>query len=121
TVALYRLATHTGLGLIDQAKNHGQGNLTTNQTPPGPHPIRTASRGVPYNHMLPPGQPTTGIPIEVYNASKEPGGAKVAKHMILFEPSGGQVQVSETYLLTNQGKTAWNDPESGTLKFFLPA
>jgi hypothetical protein len=41
--------------------------------------------------------------------------------MILLEPASGQVQVSETYLLTNDGKTAWNDPDGGTLKFFLPA
>jgi hypothetical protein len=121
TVALYRLATRTGLELIDQAKSDAQGNFTINQTPQGPHLIRTAFDGVTYNHMLPPGQPTTGIPIEVYNASKEPGGAKVAKHMILLEPSGGQVQVSETFLLTNNGKTAWNDPDGGTLRFFLPA
>jgi len=120
TVALYRLATRTGLELIDQAKSDAQGNFTINQTPQGPHLIRTAFDGVTYNHMLPPRQPTTGIPIEVYNASKQPGGAKVAKHMILLEPSGGQVVVSETYLLTNTGKTAWNDPDSGTLKFFLP-
>jgi hypothetical protein len=71
--------------------------------------------------MLPPGQPTSGIAIEVYNATKDPVAAKVAKHMILLEPSSGQVQVSETYLFTNDGKTAWNDPDSGTLKFFLPA
>lgn len=121
TVALYRLATKTGLELIDQAKSDAQGNFTINQTPQGPHLIRTAFDGVTYNHMLPPGTPTTGIPIEVYNASKEPGSAKVAKHMILLEPSAGQVQVSETYLFTNTGKTAWNDPDSGTLKFFLPA
>ena len=52
---------------------------------------------------------------------KQPGGAKVAKHMILFEPGGGQVAVNETYLFKNDGKTAWNDPDGGTLKFFLPA
>jgi hypothetical protein len=121
TVALYQLATATGLSLIDQAKSDAQGNFTINQTPRGPHLIRTAFDGVTYNHMLPPGQPTAGIAIEVYNASKEPGGAKVAKHMILFEPTAGQVAVSETYLFKNEGKTAWNDPDSGTLKFFLPA
>ena len=120
TVALYQLATATGLSLIDQAKSDAQGNFTINQTPQGPHLIRTAFDGVTYNHMLPPGSATTGIPIEVFNASKQPGSAKVAKHMILFEPSGGQVAVNETYLFKNEGKTAWNDPDSGTLKFFLP-
>ncbi len=121
TVALYQLATATGLNLIDQAKSDAQGAFTINQTPQGPHLIRTAFDGVTYNHMLPPGQPTTGIAIEVFNASKQPGGAKVSKHMILFEPAAGQVAVSETYIFKNEGKTAWNDPDSGTLKFFLPS
>jgi hypothetical protein len=71
--------------------------------------------------MLPPGQPTSGIAIEVYNASKQPDAAKVSKHMILFEPGSGQVSVNETYLFKNEGKTSWNDPDGGTLKFFLPA
>ena len=121
TVALYQLATQNGLELIDQAKSDAQGNFTINQTPQGPHLIRTAFDGVTYNHMLPPGTPTTGIAIEVFNASKQPGDAKVAKHMLLFEPSAGQVSVSETFLFQNAGKTAWNDPDAGTLKFFLPA
>jgi hypothetical protein len=120
-VALYKLATADGLSLIDQAKSDAQGNFTINQTPQGPHLIRTAFDGVTYNHMLPPGRPTSGIALDVYNSSKQPGGAKVAKHMILFEPGGGQVTVNETYLFKNEGKTAWNDPDEGTLKFFLPA
>jgi hypothetical protein len=41
--------------------------------------------------------------------------------MVLFQPEGGQMQVSETYLFENAGKTAWNDPGAGTLHFFLPA
>ena len=70
--------------------------------------------------MLPPGSPTTNLTIDVYNASKQPGDAKVGKHMILFEPAGGQMAVSETFLFTNNGKTAWNNPDQGTLQFFLP-
>jgi hypothetical protein len=121
TVALYKLGTATGLELIDQAKSDAQGNFSINQTPQGPHLIRTAFDGVTYNHMLPPGQPTSGIALEVYNSSTQPGDAKVSKHMLLFEPTAGQLSVSETFLFTNQGKTAWNDPDKGTLKFFLPA
>ena len=120
TVALYQLATATGPQLVDQAKSDSQGNFTINQSLQGPQLIRTAFDGVTYNHMLTPGQPTSGIAIDVYNASKQPGGSKVTKHMILFEPGQGQVAVTETYLLKNDGKTSWNDPEGGTLKFFLP-
>jgi hypothetical protein len=121
TVALYKLGAQTGLELIAQAKSDAQGNFRIDQTPVGPHLVRTAFDGVTYNHMLPPGQPTAGLAIEVFNASKQPGAAKVSKHMILFEPSTGQMAVSETYLFKNEGKTAWNDPVGGTLKFSVPA
>ena len=120
TVALYKLGTQNGLELIDQAKSDAQGHFSINQEVRGPHLIRTAFDGVTYNHMLPPGQPTTGLSLDVYNASKQPGAAKVGKHMILFEPGAGHLNVSETYLFTNLGKTAWNDPDGGTLRFFLP-
>jgi phage FluMu protein Com len=38
---------------------------------------------------------------------------KVGKHMILFEPGGGQMVVNETYLCDSTG--------GGTLQFYLPA
>ncbi len=120
TVALYKLGAQNGLEMIDQAKSDAQGKFTIDQEVRGPHLIRTAFDGVTYNHMLPPGQPTTGLTLDVFNASKQPGAAKVSKHMILFEPGSGQITVNETYLLTNSGKTAWNDPDGGTLHFFLP-
>lgn len=120
TVAFYRVATATGPELIDQAKSDAQGKFTINQTPQGPTLLRTAFDGITYNHMLPPGSPTSGLTLDVYNTSKSQGDAKVSKHMILFEPSGGQLGVSETYLFTNTGKTAWNDSDLGTLKFAVP-
>ena len=122
TVALNKLG-QLGIEMIDQAKSGPDGSFTINQDIAGPTPylIRTAFDGVTYNHMLPPGSQTTGLTIEVYNSSKQPGQAKVSKHMLLFQPSGGQMVVNETYLFENGGQTAWNDPGAGTLHFFLPA
>ena len=121
TVAFYKVATATGPELVEQAKSGTDGSFTINQTPPqGPSLLRTAFDGITYNHMLPPGSPTTGITLDVYNTSKSQGAAKVTKHMILFEPAGGSVAVAETYLFVNDGKTAWNDPDLGTLKFAVP-
>jgi hypothetical protein len=121
TVALNKLGTQTGIELIDQAKTDAQGKFTINQPTAGPHVIRTAYDGVTYNHMLPPGSPTTNLTLDVYNSSKAPGEAKVTKHMILFEPAEGQMVVNETFLFSNNGKLAWNNPDQGTLHFFLPA
>jgi len=122
TVALNKLGMQNGIELVDQAHSDAQGHFSINTTPDGQTPflIRTAYDGVTYNHMLPPGSPTTNLTIDVYTASKQPGQAKVTKHMILLEPVNGQMTVNETYLFTNPGKTAWND-DAGTLHFFLPA
>ena len=35
------------------------------------------------------------ITLDVYNASKQPGAAKVSKHMILFQPEGQEQVVNE--------------------------
>jgi hypothetical protein len=121
TVALNKLGQQNGIELIDQARSDAQGRFSIDQSVQGPHLIRTAFDGVTYNHMLRPGLPTTDIKIEVFNASKDPGSAKVTKHMILFEPGPGQMTINETLLLSNTGKTAWNDASGGgTLQFFLP-
>jgi 5-hydroxyisourate hydrolase-like protein (transthyretin family) len=119
-VALNRLG-QGGIELIDQAKSDTEGKFSINQEVRGPHLIRTAFDGVTYNHMLPPGSPTSNLTIDVYNASKQPGEAKVGKHMLLFEPTGGSVVVNETYLFHNEGKTAWYDPDNGTLRVYVPA
>ncbi len=121
TVGLNRLGQN-GIELIDQAKSDAQGRFTINQDIQGPHLIRTAYDGVSYNHMLPPGSPTSDIIIDVYSASKAPGEAKVAKHMVIFSPTAdGQLTVQEMVQYINSGKTAWANPDTGELKFFLPA
>ncbi len=118
TVGLNKLGQN-GIELIDQAKSDAQGKFTINQEIQGPHVLRTVYEGVSYNHMLPPGSPTTNLTVDVYDASKEPGSAKISKHMLLFEPSGGNMTVNETFLLTNDGKTAWYT-DGGTVRFYLP-
>jgi hypothetical protein len=121
TVALNKLATATGIELIDQAKSDAQGRFTINQPVQGPHVIRTAYDGVTYNHMLTPGSPTENLTLDVYDSTKkQPADTKVTKHMILFEPAAGQMTVNETYLVTNSGTVSWNDPDAGTVHFFLP-
>ena len=120
-VGLNRLG-QGGIELIDQAKSGADGSFTINQEVRGPHVLRTIFDGVSYNHMLPPGSPTTNLTVDVYNSSStQPGDTKVTKHMILFEPAGDKLSINETYLFQNSGKKSWNDPDNGTLHFFLPA
>jgi len=120
TVGIYTMGNQNGLELVDQAKSDAQGKFTVNKNLPGMLLIRTAFGGITYNHRISPADPRTGLNLEVYDVSGQPGAAKVGKHMILFEPSGGQMAITETYLLTNTGKTAWYDADAGTIRIFAP-
>jgi len=119
-VGLYSMGKD-GLDLVEEAKSDAQGKFTINQqVQPGPHMIRGTLDAVTYNLMLPPGSPSTNLTLDVYNSSKQPGAAKVGKHMLLFAPADGKMVVDETYLISNDGKTTWNDPGRGTVRFYLP-
>jgi hypothetical protein len=121
TVAFYKFG-QGGMEQVDQAQTDAQGRFSFNREPEaqGPSMLRVEIDGVTYNRMMQPGEPATGIELPVYNASRQPGAARVSKHMILFQPSGGRMMIEETYLFANSGKTTWCDPSAGTLRFYLP-
>lgn len=103
-------------------KTDAQGKFSLDGAPSagGPTLLRATVDGVTYTKVVPPGTPTEGLTLEVYNASKERGTAKISKHLIFFDPSPQGLTVNEAYLFNNEGKTAWNDPATGTLQFYLP-
>lgn len=119
TVTLYKLG-QAGMESIESIKSGAAGQFSINQTPQGPHLLQTAFDGVTYNHMLPPGQPTTGLSLNVYSASQQPGGAKVSQHFVLFESDGKELVITENFLWQNDGKTTYNDPDRGTLRVYVP-
>jgi hypothetical protein len=119
TVTLYKLG-QAGMESLESVKSGAQGNFHMDQTPQGPNLIQTAYDGVTYNHMLPPGSAAGGLSLDVYNSSKQPGGARISRHFVIFQPSGAQMSISEGFIFTNGGVTTYNDPDKGTLKFYLP-
>ncbi len=120
TVSLLRMGPK-GPEPAGEVKADAQGNFKLDQAVQGPTLVRATLDGVTYNHVLVPGTPSEGFTLDVYNASKQPESAKVSKHMLLFEPTGDQMTVTEAFIVSNNGKTAWNDPADGTLHFFVPA
>ena len=120
-VTLYKFG-QGGMEPVDHVKTDAQGSFVFNQDAGGQGPsiVRVERDGVTYNHLMPPGTPTTGFTVTVYDASKQPGEAKVSKHMLLFQPGPGQMVVNETFIVENKGKTTWFNPGSGTVEFFLP-
>jgi hypothetical protein len=120
TVSLLRMGPK-GPEPAGDVKADAQGKFSLNGAVQGPTLVRATLDGVTYNKVLVPGTPSEGITLDIYNASKQPGEAKVSKHMILLEPTGQELVINEAYIVSNGGKTAWNDPAGGTLRFFLPA
>jgi hypothetical protein len=120
TVTLYKLG-QAGPEALQSVHTDAQGKFTIDQDAQGgPHNLQATYEGVTYPHILRPGMPATGVTLEVYDASKQPGGAKVGQHFLILQPSAGQLLISEVFLYKNDGKTAYNDPANGTLKFYLP-
>ncbi len=121
TVELNRLSEN-GVEPIGEAKTDAQGRFTFAHNAQGPELLRVAFDGVTYFKTLPPGAPTADVALDVYASSKQPGAAKVSKHMLFFEPSPtGQMAIQETFLYANSGNTTWHDPGKGELRIYVPA
>jgi hypothetical protein len=109
-----------GMEPLATVKSDPQGRFQMDKDAQGPRLLQAIFDGVTYSRMLPQGTPATGLTMEVFQSSKQPGPARVGEHMVLLEPSGGQLNVTETFLYKNEGKTTWNDSDAGTLQFWLP-
>ena len=125
TVTLFQ-PTNQGPQFIDSVKTDAAGKFTITKEVPnaggGPLLLQAVYKGVQYNQMLPPGTPTTGVDIPVFESSKtQPAEAKLANHVMFLESTGGTLAVAESYMFQNGGKTAWYNPDAGTFRFMLPA
>ncbi len=120
-VTLYKFG-QGGMQPVAHVNTDAQGSFSFNQDAGGQGPsiVRVEREGVTYNHFMPPGSPTTGFTVTVYDASKQPGEAKVSKHMLLFQPGNGQMTINETFVVENPGNQTWSNPAAGTVQFYLP-
>jgi hypothetical protein len=119
TVSLFKL-TDAGPESLETVKTDADGKFVIQANAAGgPHYVQVAYDGVTYTKMMPPGSPSTGIVVEVYNAQAKPGDAKITQHMLLLEPVEGKLTVTENIIYQNSGKSTFNDP-AGTLRFYVP-
>jgi hypothetical protein len=88
--------------------------------PPGPALLQAIYQGVLYTLVLPPGGPTSGVHVKIYDTTSKPGVAKVSQHMILIEPNANSVDISETFLIENESATTFQDSANGSIQFYLP-
>ena len=109
--------TQQGLQTIGTARSDAAGRFHFDQEPPGPKLVQAIYAGVVYTHMIPPGTPTSGVEVPVYDATKERSAAKLAEHMLLLQPSATELSVSETFIYQNDGTKTFNDSSAGSARF----
>ena len=122
TVTLYKVGGN-GPESIQSVKSALDGKflITADAQGAGPRLVQAAFDGAVYNHMIPPGAPASGFTINVYQSSTKPGAAHVEQHVMILEPDGRNLTVTELFDFKNDGKVTFNDPANGTLRFWLPA
>ncbi len=110
-----------GMQTLATVKSDSEGKFKIDKdVPPGPALLQAIYQGVLYTLVLPPGGPTNGVQVKVYNSTSKAGVAKVSQHMILIEPSANALDISETFLIENETKTTFQDPSKGSIQFYLP-
>lgn len=110
-----------GMVQLGNTKSGAQGEFEIDkEIPPGPGLVQATYEGTTYNMIITPGMPTSGIQVKVYDSTKKAGVAKTAEHLILIEPTLDNIKLSETFVLANEGNVTYNDPEKGSIQFYLP-
>jgi hypothetical protein len=95
-------------------------SVDQNPGPGGPALIQSTYTGVTYTKILPPGTPTTGVQVTVYNATAEPPAEMRIQHLILLEPGASSLKVSETFYTQNASQLTYQDEVNGSVRFYLP-
>ena len=110
-----------GMVQLGNTMSDAQGQFKIDkQIPPGPGLIQATYQGTTYNMIITPGTPTTGVEVKVYDSTKKAGVSKTLEHLILIEPGLENIKMSETFVLGNEGNVTFNDPEKGSIQFYLP-
>jgi hypothetical protein len=109
--------TQQGLQTIGTARSDASGKFHFDQEPPGPKLVQAIYAGVLYTHMIPPGSPTSGVEVPIYDVTKDRAAAKLAVHMILLQPAEGELSVGETFVYQNSGTKTFNDASAGSARF----
>ncbi|HYL38952.1 MAG TPA: hypothetical protein VEV17_23755 [Bryobacteraceae bacterium] len=110
-----------GMQTVASVRPDAQGKFHIDkEAPPGPQLVQALYQGVTYTKMIPPGAPAGGLQVDVYDATNQPGVAKVSQHFIVLQPSASELAVSEGILYQTDSKLTYSDPVNGSFRFYLP-
>jgi hypothetical protein len=98
----------------------GRFQFATDEPGGGPQLLQVNYAGVNYNKLLTPNIPTSGVEVDVYEATKSADVARVAQRMLVFEANSSRIGVTETAVVQNTSSTTFNNTETGGFRFYLP-
>jgi hypothetical protein len=111
-----------GMKTLGEATSGADGVWRIDQDLPrgGPALLQSAYLGVTYTQALPPGSASSGIRVNVYEATgKAPQGLRI-QHLILLEPSATKLAVQEIFIAENESQLTFQDAANGTIRVLLP-
>lgn len=110
-----------GMETLGTATTGADGGFKIDKPLPSPPAIlRTTYQNVDYNQVVPPGTPSTGLKLSVYDSTNKASSALAQQHLIVVDAETAGLQISETFLLQNSGTTSFLDPVKGSVEFYLP-
>lgn len=109
-----------GMQSLGSARTGADGKFRIDQAAEGAQLVQALYEGVSYNKMITPGAPSTGIRVDVYDATKDPKTAKISQHIVFLQPAAEQLAMNEVYFVKNETKNTLIDPSAGTLQFYVP-
>ncbi|MEQ1886031.1 MAG: hypothetical protein ABL967_13285 [Bryobacteraceae bacterium] len=110
-----------GMVPLGKAKSGPDGKFVINaEIPPGPGLLQATFQGATYNQILTPVSPRSGVEVMVYDSTNKAGTAKANEHMILLEPDDTAIRVTEMFILKNDTSLTFNDPQKGSVQYYLP-
>lgn len=111
-----------GMRTLGTATSDASGRFRFEEDEPGggPQLLQANYKGVNYNKLITPNIPTSGVELDVFEATKSPSVARIAQRMLLLEPSLSRINVNETVLVQNDGKITFDNDAFGAIHFYLP-
>jgi hypothetical protein len=107
--------------VLGSTKSGPNGNFHIDQEVPSPPAlVQAIYKGSTYNLIIPPGSASTGLKLNVYEATADSAANKLAMHMVILEPGADTLRVSERFELQNYTRSTYEDAAKGSLQFYLP-
>jgi hypothetical protein len=95
-----------GMQELAKGKSGPQGEFNFENPNVGGQPllVQATYRGVRYNAMVPPGNSSATVQLDIYEPSKDPKTIEVPSHFVIFQPNGTTLKVAEEYQIENKSQ-----------------